>query len=402
MSLSRITRFVQHCDTKWQRWLQPDTRRVLVYVRAPMNYVVMAPVYKRMREDPRVRFYVTASAGASRESDVYSEADGGITIIGSSEAKFMKFDACLAADFIWKSLPRGTRRVQMFHGVAGKYANVYDTPDKSARGWDRLFFINRRRMENFVRSGALDATSTSARLVGMPKVDCLVDGSLSRDAVLERLGIDPARKVVLYAPTWSEHSSLITMGEEIVDQLISAGYAVIVKLHDRSHDPEHAHSGGIDWVSKLEPRLRKSGGHLATSSDSCPFLAASDVMITDHSSIGFEYLLLDRPVVRIEMLKLLEQANVNPEYVKLLADASITVRTASETLAAVQRSLADPNRKSEERRRVAAELFYNAGDATTAAVKELYQLLDLDEPELAATPITAVQNLERSLKTGLH
>lgn len=377
MNLSRITRFVQNCDTKWQRWRAPDVRRVLVYVRAPMNFIVMAPVYRRMANDARVKFFFITSEGASRAADVYSEADDQLSVLTAAEARLMKFDACLAADFIWLSLPRGTRRVQMFHGVAGKYANVYDTPEQSVRGWDRLFFINRRRLQNFIRVGAIDADSPAARLVGMPKVDCLVDGSLSRNTVLEKLGIDPQRRVVLYAPTWSAHSSLVKMGQELVERLVAAGYAVIVKLHDRSHDPQEVNSGGVDWVSRFGPLLRDSGGHLATSSDSSPFLAAADVMITDHSSIGFEYLLLDRPLVRIEVPELLQQANVNPEYVDLLAGASLSVRTVNETLAAVERSLAEPELKSEARRVVASDLFHSPGNATALAVKELYELLDL-------------------------
>lgn len=377
MKLNRITRFVQDCDTKFQRWRAPDVRRVLVYVRAPMNFVVMAPVYRRMANDARVKFFFTTSQDASREAEVYSEAEGELAVLRVSEVKYLKFDACLAADFIWLALPRGTRRVQMFHGVAGKYANVYDTPAESARGWDRLFFINRRRLQNFIRVGAIDADSPAARLVGMPKVDCLVDGSLSRDAVLETLGIDPQRKVVLYAPTWSAHSSLVTMGAELVERLVAAGYAVIVKLHDRSHDPQEVNSGGVDWVSRFGPLLRESDGHLATSGDSCRYLAAADLMITDHSSIGFEYLLLDRPVVRIEVPNLLKQANVNPEYIALLADASLSVRTVGETLAAVEQGLAEPGLKSETRKAVASDLFHSPGNATALAVKELYELLDL-------------------------
>jgi hypothetical protein len=382
MELNRLTRFVQDWDTRWQRWREPDVRRVLVYVRAPMNFVVMAPVYRRMSTDPRVKFYFTTSPGASREADVYSEAEDGLSVISAREAKLMKFDACLAADFIWLSLPRGTKRVQMFHGVAGKYTNVYDTPEQSARIWDRLFFINQRRLRNFVRSGALDANSTAARLVGMPKVDCLIDGSLSRNAVLEKLGIDPDRKVVLYAPTWSAHSSLVTMGVELVEGLVAGGYAVIVKLHDRSHDPQHANSGGVNWVSQLGQLLTDSGGHLAMSSDSCPYLAAADVMITDHSSIGFEYLLLDRPLVRIEVPQLLAEANVNPEYVELLAEASLSVRTAGEAVTAVEHGINDPAQKSQARKEIATDLFHSAGSATSLAVKELYELLELEAPGL--------------------
>ena len=351
-----------------------------------MNYVVVAPVYERMSSDSRVKFYFATSPGAAREADIYREAKPDVKVIAPARAKWMKFDAYVAADFIWLSLPRGTRRVQIFHGVAGKYANIYDMPDQSARHWDRLFFINRRRMLNFVRAGAIDADSSSARLVGMPKVDCLVDGSLSRDAVLKSLSIDPARKVVLYAPTWSEYSSLISMGREVVQALIAAGYAVIVKLHDRSHDEEHVNSGGVNWIETLDPLLRASGGHLATRSDSCPYLMAADVLVTDHSSVGFEYLLLDRPIVRIEVPELLAQANVNPDYVELMANVSITVRTASEIVGAVEKSLAEPNQLSSARRGVAADLFHSPGNATTLAVNELYDLLELSPASNSVQP----------------
>ena len=80
--------------------------------------------------------------------------------------------------------------------------------------------------------------------------------------------------------------------------------------------------------------------------------------------------------------ELLEEANVNPEYVELLADASLTVKTASETIRAVERSLAQPGDRSETRRAIATELFHSAGNATSLAVNELYELLNLEPPDL--------------------
>ena len=94
-------------------------------------------------------------------------------------AALMKFDAYVASDFMWASLPRGTRRVQVFHGVGGKYG--FDAPTRSMREWHRLFFVNERRLGNFVAAGAIDHDSPAIRLIGMPKVDCLVDGSIDRD-----------------------------------------------------------------------------------------------------------------------------------------------------------------------------------------------------------------------------
>src|SRR5437764_1341156 len=96
----------------------------------------------------------------------------------------------------------------------------------------RRFLINKRRLNNFISAGAIDADSPAICLIGMPKADCLVDGSLQRENILQSLGIDPSRRTVLYAPTWTPFASLNAMGEELVAQLGRAGFCVIVKLHD--------------------------------------------------------------------------------------------------------------------------------------------------------------------------
>jgi CDP-glycerol glycerophosphotransferase (TagB/SpsB family) len=246
------------------------------------------------------------------------------------------------------------------------------------RGWDRLYFINKLRLQHFIDAGAIDEDSPAACLIGMPKLDCLVDGSLSRDEVLKSLGIDPASKTVMYAPTWSPYSSLNCMGEEIVKQLGAAGYAVIVKLHDRSRDPTYVHSGGLDWGARLEPLLRDTGGVLAAGCNSSKYLPGADVLITDHSSVGFEYLLLDRPLVRIEMAELIKKTDIEPLYVDLLSEASATVLNVQETVNAVERSFAEPRLKSNSRRTVVQEMFYKPGSATDRAVSEMYKVMELD------------------------
>ncbi len=377
MGLSDIVELAQRADTRLQRWRAPESRAVLMNARTPMNYAVMAPIHKAMRKDPRVKFYFMASESPERTREIYREAPEAERV-NPRRAAAMKFDAYLVADLLWVALPRGTRRIQMFHGVAGKYGHVYDRPDSSMRAWDRLFFINRKRLKNFITSGAIDPDSRAARLIGMPKLDCLLDGSLERNAVLVSLGLDPSRPSVLYAPTWSPYSSLNAMGEELVAQLTKLGYCVIVKLHDRSRDPEYIHSGGVDWSARLEPLLSSGGGLLAVGSDACPYLAAADLLITDHSSVGFEYLLLDRPVVRIEMPELIAKTNIHPDYVSMLAAASTTSRNVLETVKAVERGLSEPATQSAARRQVASELFHEPGTATSRAVGELYEVLELD------------------------
>ena len=364
-------------DKRWQRSRDAERRQILIDGRTAMNYATVASIVEGLQKDPRIKIFLTASESPHLLEQIYADARPPYQLVKPKTAALMYFDAYMTADFLWARLPRGTCRVQTFHGVAGKYRTVYDSPADSMRGWDRLFFINKRRLQNFIDTGAIDAESRAIRLIGMPRLDCLVDGSLERNKILTSLDIDPSRRTVLYAPTWSKYSSVATMGEEIVKRLGAAGYAVIVKLHDRSRQTDDYHSGGIDWGRRLEPLLKATGGVLATGINSSSYLMAADVLITDHSSVGFEYLLLDRPLIRIHMPELLRNTDVEPVYVHLLTEASTTVLDIDGLVAMVEESFADPAANSESRKAVAGEMFHKPGTATARAIAEMYEVIEL-------------------------
>jgi hypothetical protein len=371
--LSRGVGTLRRADTWLSR--RDGRRRVLVNARTPVNFRIFAPVYRLLRSDPRLEIFFTASDEPQRTAQIYHEA-GDVPLVTPARAALMKFDAYLASDFMWTALPRGTCRIQTFHGVGGKYG--FDVPDRSMRDWHRLFFINERRLRNFIAAGAITPDSPAIRLVGMPKVDCLVNGSLQRDDVLRSLDLDPARPTVLYAPTWSPASSLNAMGLDLVRSLLQRPINVIVKLHDRSRDLRQRYSGGVDWVAALQPLMQAGRSVVASGHDICPYLAASDLMITDHSSAGFEFLLLDRPLVRIHRPALLELAKVHADYVSLLESVSQSTESLEETLEAVDRGLGDPARQSSRRREVAADLFYRPGTAAARTAAYLYEAICLE------------------------
>ena len=110
------------------------------------------------------------------------------------------------------------------------------------------------------------------------------------------------------------------------------------------------------------------------------------MLVTDHSSVGFEYLLLDRPLVRIEMPALLTRTNTGPGYVALIAESATTTRGIDDTVAAVEAAVADPGRGRAARRAVAEELFYEPGTATARALAEMYALMELAAPEALPAP----------------
>jgi CDP-glycerol glycerophosphotransferase (TagB/SpsB family) len=101
-------------------------------------------------------------------------------------------------------------------------------------------------------------------------------------------------------------------------------------------------------------------------------------MVTDHSSAGFEYLLLDRPLVRIHAPALIALANIHKDYVELLAGVSESTSGVDDTIAAVERALADPSTRSATRRAVAEDLFHQPGTATARCAEALYEAVQLE------------------------
>jgi CDP-glycerol glycerophosphotransferase (TagB/SpsB family) len=135
-------------------------------------------------------------------------------------------------------------------------------------------------------------------------------------------------------------------------------------------------------------------------SDASPYLAAADIMVTDHSSVGFEFLVLDRPLIVYDAPDLATVARINPEKIALLRSAAAVVRTPVELVEAARNAVAAPAALSEARCRIAAEIFYRAGTATGRALSLCYTALNLPMPEFRSdagtTPAYVAASLGRS------
>jgi hypothetical protein len=366
-------------------------RRILFEAASPMSFAMYRPIYERLRGDARLELLFTSFDRTWAPARIFGEAAARHRVLAPGAAAWTKVDAYINAD-LWDMtwLRRHTRRIHLFHGVAGKYG--LDAPMELApaiAGFDCLMFANADRRHRYVDAGLVPDDQIRAALVGYPKVDCLVDGSFDRDAILQGLLLDPRQPVVIYAPTWSPYSSLNTSGEAVIDGLAAAGVQVIVKLHDRSYDPAQRGSGGIDWHA----RLRRYDSHplvrVVRDADGCPFMAAADAMVSDHSSIAFEYMLLDRPIVTVDCPALIARAAISADKVGLMRSATRVASDPSDVVRLVIAELASPGGLSAARRRVSAELFHRPGTATDRAVALIYTLLELPALADAAAAVQA-------------
>jgi len=374
-----VKRMLSEADHRLGRLAGP--RRVLVEARTPVYLAVLGSVIDGLQRDPRVSVFVTGGDSPMVRPAFESAGLRRCRWIDRDAASWQRFDLLINAD-PWDTvhLRRCRQRLNFFHGVAGKYD--LDCPAEMPAGFEtytRIAFANRDRMSRYLSAGIV--TPSQAALVGYPKLDALVRGAFQSASVRRSLGLDPSRPTVLFAPTWSKASALHVAGEAIIEALLGAGFNVIVKLHDRSLQTSERFTDGIDWRMRLS-RFTTSNAEarfaLAEGVDSSPYLAAADAMVTDHSSIGFEYFTLDRPLIVFDVPDLARVARINPEKIALLRSAATVTRTPAGVVDALRTELASPSRLGERRRRVAAEMFFQAGTATARALQICYDLLELD------------------------
>ncbi|MER5520966.1 CDP-glycerol glycerophosphotransferase family protein [Streptomyces sp. NPDC002763] len=166
-----------------------------------------------------------------------------------------------------------------------------DVPQMLRRAdrWDHSLVANRH--SELVWERAYPCHFTSAR-TGSPRNDVLVDGGPSDFRA--RYGIPAGHTVVLYAPTRRDHvrgghSERIDLARFAAD--LGAGHTLVVRLHPtlatgpaRGMGLAELHRRGIVVDATGEPHGEQ-------------VLLAADALVTDYSSVMFDYANLDRPIV---------------------------------------------------------------------------------------------------------
>ncbi len=135
--------------------------------------------------------------------------------------------------------------------------------------------------------------------IGYPKFDEYMDSKLNKDQYLEYLGIvDKSRKNILYAPTWKwGDGTLRRFGKKFCKE-ISRDYNLIIRPHfqDRSYIIKlklWAKLNGLKHVYFSNPaKIIKNN----TMND----FAISDLLISDTSSINYEYLITCKPIIIVD------------------------------------------------------------------------------------------------------
>ena len=344
---------------------------------APVHFACFRPLYERLVKLPRVQVFLSGGLRTKTEAGTQYDEHGLYgqfkipqdRILSVEEIQSRDFDVQFGANTNMISPRNVGVRVQIFHGISFRNKAIR----RENLGYDFYFVIGPYMHQKFVEAGLFEPDDPRALKIGFPKTDQLVNGERSRSELLKRYQFDGTRPISLYAPTGLKHNSLETMGEEVILRLGASGrYDLLIKPHD------HPKNTSIDWYSRLAS-MENEHIRVSRDPDVIPQLSVADMLITDASSVASEYSLLDRPMVFLDVPKLLAKAGKDTK-------ASFDVDTWGRRGGAiveqpntVVQTVADSFRNSghhaEIRRGMAADLFYNPGRATDHAISWIQDTL---------------------------
>ncbi|NUP14588.1 MAG: bifunctional glycosyltransferase family 2 protein/CDP-glycerol:glycerophosphate glycerophosphotransferase [Streptomyces sp.] len=193
----------------------------------------------------------------------------------------------------------GTTYIQTWHGSALKRMGFDEAgwklksrPEQAEqqRTLDRFdHFLIRSEHDVRTLAKAFRLREKTLLRVGYPRNDELVAarGATERPALADELGIPAGKKVLLYAPTFRQQGGrrfalpfdVDRFAEEFGDE-----YVLLVRAHYLNH-------------VVLPPSVRGRVIDVSDHHDVTPLLALADALVTDYSSVMFDYALLDRPML---------------------------------------------------------------------------------------------------------
>jgi CDP-glycerol glycerophosphotransferase (TagB/SpsB family) len=173
-------------------------------------------------------------------------------------------------------------KVQIFHGLAGEKKGHF-----RIRNYFDLYLTQGAYFTDRFKALALTHKNFEVIETGWCKLDKLYSVSEETKAKkLEFLEKHSAKKMVLYAPTFSPSLTSAVALEKVIEKLAQEeDVLLIIKFHDKMNE-------------ELKELYEKMNDVLIIESDDITeLLQMADLMISDSSSVVYEFTLLDKPVI---------------------------------------------------------------------------------------------------------
>jgi CDP-glycerol glycerophosphotransferase (TagB/SpsB family) len=139
-------------------------------------------------------------------------------------------------------------------------------------------------------------------VTGMPKLDSCWDNSLNYMDLMHKFNLDPDHKTVLLAPTFNDEFSILPyLQNEDLTKIFPDFTNLIVKLHGVTDE-------NIKDIFYSFKETNKNV-YISDNYDTAELFFVSDLLISDVSSVIYEFLSLDKPILLFDSPKQREYLN---------------------------------------------------------------------------------------------
>ena len=360
-------------------------RIVLFYTPDARSFPFVEPIWQRLTNEKTLQCFLVVKQIYAEHAITYLESRGvrrSEWLVVSSAYSLKIADIFISA-FV-ESLPDcRCERIQVFHGLAGwGCAKGADPEMKSLRAFNRLFLTGPNQeqiiQQQYFARYPEAPQDTKLHKIGYVKTDALFERQDHRSHVVRRYSLKANVPIILYAPTWEKEASLFTAGEEILAALATLPANILFKPHPMFFYKAWHRSDAKPWEDVFHtleityPNLR-----IIREADSNPFVVAADLLVTDVSGIGFEYLLLDKPIIYFDCPAFF--ATYGSKGIEYWGrSAGVVVSTPEELVQAAQQALKKPTQLHAQRQQVVNRLVYNPGHAADMAVAAVKEILNCE------------------------
>ncbi|MGX4686645.1 bifunctional glycosyltransferase/CDP-glycerol:glycerophosphate glycerophosphotransferase [Vagococcus sp. JNUCC 83] len=233
--------------------------------------------------------------------DAFHEVDGNVTTVKINSLKYYYYLARAKylvnnvnfPDFYKKR--SDAIEIQTMHGTPLKKLGL-DSPNEIKRHYVDTYIAKNNRWDyllipsDYVGDISKSAFKFNREFIksGYPRNDKLFADNTREniERLKEKYNLPSDKKIVLYAPTWRTKGNFtLAMDIEKMSKQLGDDYFILVKLH-------HFSKANFD-LSNYSDFMRD----VSMDSDIRELYLVSDMLITDYSSVMFDFALLDKPMI---------------------------------------------------------------------------------------------------------
>ncbi|MBR2741840.1 membrane protein insertase YidC [Candidatus Saccharibacteria bacterium] len=183
------------------------------------------------------------------------------------------------------------------------------------------------------------------------------------------------KKTIMIAPSWQKDNIIDLCLDQILDLLKGENYQVIVRPH-----PQHVRHMK-EMFNKMQEKYQDTNITIQTDFSSTDSVFNADLLITDWSSIGYEYAFTtEKPVISIDTpMKIM-----NPEYKKIKVEPFniwarseigevVKVKDVKNINKTVQKILKDPKKYQKKIATLKKDSMYNLGNSAKVGAEYIIQ-----------------------------